>query len=109
MSKKKSFTVSLDAELYRMAKWKADKLGFPLATLVRVFLKSFTTQSGVGFYVGDQDLVKLLNRWMSDRQFEKRGGGSMRFGGPRLKDIFELKEKKPISSQAPRSATCLVI
>lgn len=88
---KKTFTVTIDADLYGMAKWKADKLGFPLATLVRVFLKSFTTQRGVGFYVGDQDLVKMLNSWMHDRQFEKAGGGRMNVVGPRLKDIFELR------------------
>ena len=90
MAKRKTFNVSVDEELYKMAKWKADKLGFPLATLVRVFLKSFITQKGVGFYVGDQDLVKLLNSWMRDRQFEKAGGGRMNVFGPRLKDIFDL-------------------
>lgn len=88
--RKKTFNVTLDADLYRAAKWKAEKLGLPLSTLVRIFLKSFSTQKGVGFYVGDQDLAGLFNQWMQKRQFEKFRGGRVAVIGPKLKDIFEL-------------------
>lgn len=94
MSKQIQLTIRLDEELYKTAKWKSEKLGLPLSTLVRVFLKSFTTQRGVGFYVGDQDLAQLFNRWMSKRQFEKARGGRIAVLGPRLNDIFDLRESK---------------
>ncbi|MBU0705633.1 hypothetical protein KJ657_04045 [Patescibacteria group bacterium] len=90
MAKPKQITIRLDAELFGHAKWKADKLGLPLATLIRVFLKAMTTQRGAGFYIGDQDLAQLFNQWMDKRQFEKMRGGRVAVIGPRLKDIFEL-------------------
>lgn len=96
MSKSRQINVRIDAELYRNAKWKAEKIGFPLATLVRVFLKSFTTQAGVGFYIGDQDLAKLFNNWMGKKQLENAGSGRLNASGPRLKDIFELSDIKRV-------------
>ncbi len=92
MTKLKQFTIRIDADVYETAKWKAEKLGLPLATLIRVFLKAFITQKGVGFYIGDYDLCKLFNRWMSKRQFEKMRGGRVAVIGPKLKDIFELSD-----------------
>ena len=86
-------TVRMDEELYQMAKVKAKKLGLPLATLVKVFLRSFITQKGVGFYVGDDDLTELFRRWMSKRQFEKDRGSRVAVIGPKLKDIFDLNRK----------------
>ena len=94
IAKFKQLTIRTDHETYRVAKWKADKLGLPLATLLRVFLKAFISQRGVGFYVGDQDLAHLVNRWMDKKQFEKMHGGRVAVIGPRLKDIFELSEHK---------------
>ncbi len=94
MAKYKQLTIRLDHEVHRNAKWKADKLGLPLATLVRVFLKAFSTQRGAGFYIGDQDLAHLFNKWMDKRQFEKMRGGRVAVIGPRLKDIFELSDLK---------------
>ncbi len=90
MKKLKQINIRIDEDLYSIAKKKADKLGMPLATLVRVFLKSFTTQAGVGFYVGDQDLAQLFNRWMSHRQLEKYRDGRITVNPSRLRDIFEL-------------------
>ena len=94
MVKYVQLTIRLDHEVHRVAKWKADKLGLPLATLVRVFLKAFCTQRGVGFFIGDQDLAHLFNKWMDKKQFEKMQGGRVAVIGPRLKDIFELSELK---------------
>ena len=90
MVKYKQITIRLDPTLYETAKWKSDQLGMPLSTLIRVFLKALTSQRGAGFYVGDQDLAHLFNRWMDKRQFEKMRGGRVAVIGPRLKDIFEL-------------------
>jgi len=92
MTKLKQINVRIDHETYKIAKLKADKLGLPLGTLLRIFLKSFTTQRGVGFYVGDQDLTKLFNNWMRKRQFEKDRGSRVAVITPRLKDIFELSK-----------------
>lgn len=91
MKKCKQISVRIDADVYQTAKQKAEKLGLPLATLLRIFLKAFITQRGVGFYVGDQDLAQLFSRWMHKRQFEKeRGNRRLAIIPPRLKDIFEL-------------------
>ncbi len=92
MSKYKQINIRLDARLHEEAKWKAGKLGLPLSTLIRVFLKAMTTQRGAGFYIGDQDLAQIFNRWMDKRQFEKMRGGRVAVIGPRLKDIFELSD-----------------
>lgn len=94
MSKYKQINIRIDAGLYEKAKWKSDKLGLPLGTLIRVFLKALCTQRGVGFYVGDQDLAHLFNNWMDKKQFEKYHGSRVPVIGPRLKDIFELSELK---------------
>ncbi|MBN2306509.1 hypothetical protein JXD20_00830 [Candidatus Peregrinibacteria bacterium] len=94
MKKYKQFTVRIEVSFYEQAKWKASKLGLPLATLVKVFLKAMCTQRGVGFYIGDGDLAQLFNRWMDKKQFEKMRGGRVTIIGPRLKDIFELSDLK---------------
>ena len=94
MSKHKQISIRLDAALYETAKWKADKLGLPLGTLIRVFLKAMCTQRGVGFYIGDHDLAQLFNRWMNKKQFEKYRGERVAVIGSRLKDIFELSDIK---------------
>lgn len=63
----------------------------PLATLVRVFLKSFVTQKGAGFFVGEADLVDLINKWVRHRDFERSRDGRVTISNVRLKDIFDLK------------------
>lgn len=94
MSKHKQISIRLDMQLYETARWKAQKLGLPLGTLIRVFLKALCTQRGAGFYIGDQDLAQLFNQWMDKKQFEKMHGGRVAVIGPRLKDIFELSTLK---------------
>ena len=92
MKKKKKLTIVLDEDLYDIVKYKADKqLCMPLATLVRVFLKSFATQKGVGFFVGDQDLKELINKWVRHRDFERARDGRVTLNNVRLKDIFDLE------------------
>lgn len=92
MSKQVTITIRLDEDLYKQAKIKADKkLCMPLATLVRVFLKAFVTQSGVGFFVGNHDLTELINKWVSHRKFEKMHGGRVNMNYIKLRDIFDLE------------------
>lgn len=92
MSKKVTITIRLDEDLYQLAKYKSDKqLCMPLATLIRVFLKSFVTQSGVGFFVGDHDLTDLINKWVRHRDFERKRDGRLTIHNMKLRDIFNLK------------------
>jgi antitoxin component of RelBE/YafQ-DinJ toxin-antitoxin module len=92
MSKKVTITIRLDEDLFKEAKYKADKiLCMPLATLIRVFLKAFTTQKGIGFFVGEQDLVELINKWIHHRQFERESEKRYTIHNNRLRDIFDLK------------------
>jgi len=92
MSKKFAITIRLDEELYRQAKHKADKeLCMPLATLLRVFLKAFVTQAGVGFFVGNHDLAELINKWVRHRKFERSRNTRLNLNNSyRLRDIFDL-------------------
>lgn len=86
------FNIRMDAKLYQMAKNKCkNQFGIGLAPLVKIFLKSFVTQSGVGFFVGDEDLRAILARWLSKKRLEKEREGCAPLPGPRLKDIYDLK------------------
>jgi hypothetical protein len=90
--KKKKLTVVLDEDLYKQAKLKSDKkLCMPLATLVRVFLKAFVTQKGVGFFVGESELTELINKWVRHRDFERSRDGRVTIHNNKLRDIFDLK------------------
>jgi len=92
MSKKITITIRLDEDLYKQAKYKSDKkLCMPLATLVRVFLKAFVTQTGVGFFVGNNDLTDLINKWVRHRDFERSRDGRLTIHNMKLRDIFNLE------------------
>lgn len=93
MSKKVTITVRLDEDLYKQAKFKSDKrLCMPLATLLRVFLKAFVSQRGVGFFVGDHDLTELINKWVRHREFERSRNTRLNiYNSHKLKDIFDLE------------------
>ncbi len=80
--------IRIDPELLRRAKMKCkDQFGISLSCLVKVFLKSFISQFGVGFCVGDQDFKKLFNQWLITKRLPKQ---KSRLPGPRLKDLYEL-------------------
>ena len=96
MSKKRQLNIRLDEELYQRVKYKCkNHLGISIAPLIKIFLKSFATQKGVGFYVGDDDLCNLFGRWISKKQWEKGRKGCAPMPGPRLKDLFELSPGMP--------------
>ena len=87
----KQLTIRMDAKLYKMAKDKCNKeFGITLSPLVKIFLKSFVTQHGVGFFVGDEDLRKIILKWLSNKQFDKARGGKPIWWGPRIKDIYNF-------------------
>ena len=65
MTNQKQLTVRMDAKLYDMARGKCyDQFGIGLSPLIKVFLKAFVSQRGVGFYVGDEDLCRLFTKWL---------------------------------------------
>ncbi|OGC82903.1 MAG: hypothetical protein A2788_02305 [Candidatus Abawacabacteria bacterium RIFCSPHIGHO2_01_FULL_46_8] len=84
-------SIRLDDELYRWAKEKCKaQFGIGLSPLLKMFLRAFVTQRGVGFYVGDDDLCKLFNSWLVKKKMEKGRKGCFPIPGPRLKDLYEL-------------------
>jgi hypothetical protein len=86
--KHRQITIRVPEELYERVKYKCnDRLGIGISPLLRIFLQSFVTQQGVGFYIGDSGLCQVVNRWLGKKFHEKSG---MRMPGPRLKDIYEL-------------------
>lgn len=99
MIKQQQLTIRMDSNLYDLAKNKCKRqFGIGLSPLIKVFLKSFVTQRGIGFYIGDDDLCVLFNRWLGKKRAERGRKGCAPMPGPRLKDIYELKElfKNPI-------------
>ncbi|MFC1647369.1 hypothetical protein ACFL10_00035 [Patescibacteria group bacterium] len=93
MSKKQQqLNLRMDAEIYQTAKAKCqDQLGIGLATLVKVFLKAFTTQDGVGFFVGDVELRTVIRHWFNKKQMEIGRRGCAPLPGPLLKDLYDMK------------------
>lgn len=91
MPKQRQLTVRMDEQLYKIAKNKCKtQLGIGLSPLIKIFLKSFVTQKGVGFFVGDHDLRELFSDWLRKKQLEIGRKGCAPLPGPRLKDLYEL-------------------
>lgn len=91
MTKQVQLTIRMDEELYELAKQKCqEKFGIGLSPLVKVFLKAFVTQRGVGFFIGDEDFCKIFNRWLGKKEMEKYRKGCAPLPGPRLKDLYDL-------------------
>lgn len=85
----------MDSELYDFAKWKCDeKYGIGLSSLIKVFLKAFVTQKGVGFYIGDDDLCQLFAKWLIKKRSDKGKVRGNHFYGPYLKDLYDLGNVK---------------
>jgi hypothetical protein len=95
MTQQRQMTIRLNPELYKQAKEKCkEKFGIGLSPLIKVFLKSFVTQSGVGFYIGDANLCEMFNHWLWKKGMEKHKKGRTPTPGPRLKDLYELNKNK---------------
>lgn len=85
------FCFRINKNLLDSAKQKAkNRLDLPLSSLIKMFLTSFVNQRGVGFYVGDEDLCHLFNRWIHKKRLEKYRKGCAPLPGPKLKDLFDL-------------------
>lgn len=87
----KQINIRLNEDLYELVKYKCnEQFGIGISPLIKVFLKAFVTQNGVGFYVGDNDICKLFHRWLSKKKLERGRDGCAPLPGPRLKDLYEL-------------------
>ena len=88
--RQKQLNIRLNEDLYEMAQDKCyGQFGIGLSS---------TSQRGVGFYIGDDDLCKLFSRWLYKQSWSKaefrKEWRKRRIGtpvpGPRLKDIYNL-------------------
>lgn len=94
MKKEKQLNIRIDSELYEMAKEKCEREFYMgMSTLIKVFLKAFVSQRGVGFYIGDDDLCQLFHKWLTKKGLRKGRENSSHLPGPRLKDLYELNVK----------------
>ncbi len=94
MPKKKQLNIKLDEELYEMVKLKCKRnFGIGTSSLIKMFLRAFVTQKGIGFYVGDDDICHLFYRWLGKKKLEQgRDKKCVPLSGPRLKDIYDLND-----------------
>ncbi len=96
MSKQVQITLRIPKEIHEQAKTKCnEKFGIGVSHLLKIFLRSFIAQKGIGFYVGDDDLCLLISKWLLKRSYEKpyssrQRNGKYRSPGPNLKDIYDL-------------------
>ena len=91
--RQKQIIIRLDPKLYMMVKMKCkNQLGIGLSPLIKMFLKAFVTQKGVGFYVGDDDLCSLFSDWLRKKRMEIGRKGCAPLQGPRLKDLYNLNQ-----------------
>ncbi len=87
----KQIIIRIDPKLYEQARFKCqNEWGIGLSPLLKVFLKAFVTQDGVGFCIGDQNLRRKFNNWLVKKGLEKNRKGCAPLPGPRLKDLYEL-------------------
>ncbi len=92
---RKTFTIRLEEELFNNAKQKCkQKFDISLSALIKVFLASFTSQRGVGFYIGDDDICQLFERWLLKKNFNRQNREGFVMPRPRLKDLYDLGNKK---------------
>jgi len=84
------FTIRMDSELHKKAVAKCKgEFDMCLSTLIKLFLKTFVSEKGIGFHIGDDEFYKMLNSWLNKKEFEKMRGTHYPFLGPRLKDLYK--------------------
>lgn len=94
MIKKKQLTIRISEDLYEMAINKCNyQFEIGLSTMVKIFLRAFVSQRGVGFYVGDDDLCDLYRRWFVKKALQRKDRNASHIAGPFLKDLFNLNDK----------------
>jgi hypothetical protein len=88
---KKQINIRLDAELYQLAKEKCEqKFEIGLGPFIKMFLRTFVSQKGFGFFIGDGDVFRTYNNWINKKRLEKSWGYNISLLGPYYKDLFKL-------------------
>jgi len=91
MDKQQQLNLRMDSKIYQRAKDKCkEEFGIGLATLVKVFLKAFVTQGGVGFFVGDVELRDMLRSWFGKKRLEAARKGCAPLPGVLMRDIYDM-------------------
>ena len=91
----KQITIRLEDDLHQKAKQKCkNKYNITLSSLIKVFLASFASQKGIGFYIGDDDICQLFNRWLELKYERKVHPNGFRVYPPRLQDLYDLGNRK---------------
>lgn len=95
MTQYKQLNVRMDADLYQKAQDKCkEKFDIGLSALIKVFLASFVSQGGIGFYVGDDDICDMFHKWILRKRFERQRPGCFATQNPKLRDLYDLGNKK---------------
>lgn len=91
----KQITIRLEDDLHQRAKQKCkQKFNITLSSLIKVFLASFASQKGVGFYIGDDDICQLFERWLWQQYIFKKEPNAYKVYPTRLKDLYNLGNRK---------------
>ena len=91
MANEKQISLRISPELYEMAKHKCkNTYGISMSALIKMFLRAFVKQGGIGFWVGDDDIRKLFNRYLRRKSGEINRKGCFPLPGPQLRDIYDF-------------------
>jgi hypothetical protein len=87
----RQLAIKMNADLYKQAKWKCREIfGIGLSPLIKVFLRAFVNERGVGFFIGEEQLRNVFHWWLSKKRAEKDRKGGAWMPGPKLRDLYEI-------------------
>ena len=91
MQKEVQMAIRLTKELHQKATYKCkNEFHMCLGTLIKLFLKSFISQEGIGFQIGDEQFYKLFNKWLRKKEFEIERKTHYPGLGPTLKELYDF-------------------
>jgi len=89
MQKEIQMAIRLPKELHQKATYKCkNEFYICLSTLIKLFLKSFVSEKGIGFHIGDNEFYQLFNRWLRKKEFETDRKTHYPGLGPTLKELY---------------------
>ena len=91
--KQHQLNIRINQQLYAMVKEKCRReFGIGIAPLIKIFLKTFVTQDGLGFFVGDVQLRKLIHSWILKKSTERgyKDKECSHLFGPKLNELYRI-------------------